>query len=386
MKKSLIALAALATVATAAQAQSSVTVYGLFDAGVRVDNNAAGTGLSKTSFGNGVLNTSRLGFKGSEDLGGGQKANFNLEMGFNVTTGGLSQGGALASSPTGLNGQVLFDRFAWVGLSDSKLGEVRFGRDWNAGVHNAGLINAHGLEFEGNGTTLGLGGALRVNQVLSVVGNTSQLGTTRSDSMVKYLNTVGGVNFIATYGIGGQAGDADKRKSTSIGANTTISNVTLAASHFDAQDDSARHLKYTSIGGNIAFGPAKLFAGYNKIEQDASYARYNLTTATSYGTGVAGFGAAKAAEGKVTNVGVQYAWNSVNTSALSYFDGKYSNVTDNTSGKYKSYTFTHKYALSKRTTSYVSYDFGKIDGAVLTAAGATDNKNTGYGIGVIHAF
>ena len=373
MKKSLIALAALATVATAAQAQSSVTVYGLMDAGVRVDSNDTGTGQSQTSFGNGVLATSRLGFKGSEDLGGGMKANFNLEMGINGNAGSTSQG---ATS--------LFDRFSWVGVSDAKLGEVQMGRNTNAGVHIIGLINAHGVEFEGNTRSIGLATNTRVNQVLSILGNTSVLGTTRSDSQIKYLNNFGGVNVVATYGIGGQAGDADKRKSMSFGASTTISNVTLAAATFEAQDDNARKLKYNSVGGNVVFGSAKLFAGYSKIEQDANYTRYNLSTATTYAEGVGGLGTSTENEGTVTNVGIQYSWNAKNTSALSYYDGEYKKVVSGSKGDYKSYTFTHKYALSKRTTAYVSLDQGKINGALVTTQ--TDNKNTGYGVGVIHSF
>jgi predicted porin len=372
MKKSLIALAALATVATVAQAQSSVTVYGLIDAGVRVDSNDTGTGQSQTQFANGVLATSRLGFRGTEDLGGGLKVNFNLETGLNVNNGAQSQT------------TNLFDRFAWVGVSDDKLGQVQMGRNTNAGVHIIGLINAHGAEFEGNAQSIGLGSNTRVNQVLSILGNTSVLGTTRSDNQVKYLNNFAGVNVVATYGLGGQAGDADKRKSTSFGVFTTISNVTLAAATFEAQDDDSRKLKYNSVGGNVVFGPTKFFAGYSKIEQDANYTRLNLSTATAYAQGVGGLGTTTENEGTVTNVGVQYTWNAKNTSALSYYDGEYKKVASGSKGDYKSYTFTHKYALSKRTTAYVSLDQGKIDGALITTQ--TDNKNTGYGVGVIHTF
>ena len=91
MKKSLIALAALATVATAAQAQSSVAVYGLLDAGVSSNFTANSSGQTLTAAANGILATSRLGFRGTEDLGGGLKANFNLESGLNPMTGAQSR-------------------------------------------------------------------------------------------------------------------------------------------------------------------------------------------------------------------------------------------------------------------------------------------------------
>jgi predicted porin len=118
MKKSLIALAALATVATAAQAQSSVTMYGIIDAGITTMSNVASGSDNKTATGmtNGGLSTSRWGFRGSEDLGGGLKANFNLEGEFLADTGTNVS-----------NDSILFGRQAWVGFSGN-FGDVKLGR------------------------------------------------------------------------------------------------------------------------------------------------------------------------------------------------------------------------------------------------------------------
>jgi predicted porin len=112
MKKSLVALAALAVVG-AASAQSSVTLYGVVDAGV---SRATGTKvqmMGSTGLNNG---TSRFGFKGSEDLGGGLKANFNLEAGFDPENGA-----------SGFSGGQLFSRAANVSLAGA-FGEFRMGR------------------------------------------------------------------------------------------------------------------------------------------------------------------------------------------------------------------------------------------------------------------
>ena len=87
MKKLLIASAALAMVAGTAQAQSSVTVYGLIDMGYTATENSSTTSAgatttkkqSTTGNGDGALATSRFGVRGSEDLGAGRKANFVLE-------------------------------------------------------------------------------------------------------------------------------------------------------------------------------------------------------------------------------------------------------------------------------------------------------------------
>src|SRR5471030_706016 len=91
MKKSLLSLAALGTFAGAAQAQSSVTLYGIVDGGVLYSNNIGGQTLYGTSSSN--LQGSRWGLRGTEDLGGGLKVRFVLENGFNIFSGRLGQGG-----------------------------------------------------------------------------------------------------------------------------------------------------------------------------------------------------------------------------------------------------------------------------------------------------
>ena len=172
MKKSLIALAALA--ATGAFAQSSVTLYGRAEAGVDVGYRNAVSGsvgttlvqagvagpttvvnsgsVSKPGFrlqdGNAEgQGTSRIGFRGTEDLGGGLKANFVMEMGVRIDEGCVNGNGAGGSCTSGNSGggaagtNALFGRAAWVGLSGG-FGEVRLGRQvlGSFGVHANGLV------------------------------------------------------------------------------------------------------------------------------------------------------------------------------------------------------------------------------------------------------
>ena len=117
----LIVSAALA--ASAAHAQSSVTLYGLIDAGLMYTNNVK---TSATSHGSlfqatsGTVNGSRFGLRGAEDLGGGLKAIFVLENGFNVQNGKLGQNGRM------------FGRQAFVGLSSSDFGTVTLGRQYDS--------------------------------------------------------------------------------------------------------------------------------------------------------------------------------------------------------------------------------------------------------------
>jgi predicted porin len=118
MKKSLVALAALAAIG-AASAQSTVTLYGVVDTNITYDKGAS----SLTSVGTGGLNGSRFGMRGAEDLGGGLSAIFQIEAGFNSDTGASAQG----STAAGGTASRLFGRTAAVGLQGG-FGSVRIGR------------------------------------------------------------------------------------------------------------------------------------------------------------------------------------------------------------------------------------------------------------------
>lgn len=127
MKKSGLALAALLCAAGAAQAQSSVAIYGILDASY----SHAKAVHSKSAVRSGDLLAPRLGFRGTEDLGSGLKAHFALEAGLAHDTGMGSAGntnnqasGALAAGP------LVFNRQSWVGLENS-WGELRLGRNFN---------------------------------------------------------------------------------------------------------------------------------------------------------------------------------------------------------------------------------------------------------------
>ncbi len=196
MKKTLVALASMA--ALGAFAQSSVTMYGVVEATVdvgykssvdtRVDAvNAAGlvtTGLTtsnattKAGFrvndGNDQgVGTSRIGWRGTEDLGGGLKANFQLEMGLRVDDGCLTTGAGNVCS-SGNSGGNVFGRNAWVGAAGG-FGEVRLGRQvlgsfstqangWSAGSSN-------GLYDAGSTTAPPMGGVRFSNAIRYITPN-----------------------------------------------------------------------------------------------------------------------------------------------------------------------------------------------------------------------
>ena len=126
MKKTLMVAALTGVFATAAHAQSSVTLYGLIDAGITYTNNQGGhSNWQETS---GSVNGSRWGLRGSEDLGGGLKAIFTLENGFNIANGNLGQ-----------NSRE-FGRQAFVGLASDQFGSVTLGRQYDSAVDYLGPL------------------------------------------------------------------------------------------------------------------------------------------------------------------------------------------------------------------------------------------------------
>jgi predicted porin len=242
MKKSLIALAALATVATAAQAQSSVTVYGVIDAGLTTMSNvkSGSDNLRATGMTNGGLSTSRWGFRGTEDLGGGLKANFNLEGEL------LADNGSNTS-----NDSILFGRAAWVGLS-GKFGDVKLGRQNT-------LIYATGVGFDP------LGG----NNVGGFIAAGSY-GSVRTQNAVTYTTpTLAGATLTAQTGTATTTDGSDNEtagawranRNTGLQFNYANGPFAFAANSTTAYASTGiKTTEYTGFYGSYDFGIAKLLA------------------------------------------------------------------------------------------------------------------------------
>jgi len=139
MKKSLLALAALSAIAGAAQAQSSVTVYGILDVGYigtnsRVSSSATSTNGGQTKattnqFGESAEQTSRLGFKGTEDLGGGSQAFFTTEFQLYPEQQQLNGNTVVGANSNGVGANTggLLNRQTFVGLHKNGLGQFAVG-------------------------------------------------------------------------------------------------------------------------------------------------------------------------------------------------------------------------------------------------------------------
>src|SRR5690606_1156399 len=138
MKKSLLVAALIAGFAGAAQAETSVTLYGIVDAGIGYENVKGSIGgqdvnSKRTGVLSGVNSANRWGLKGTEDLGDGLQAVFVLENGFDLGTGQNKYDGRM------------FGRQATIGLKSESWGQLDFGRQTNiATKYLAGVVNPFG--------------------------------------------------------------------------------------------------------------------------------------------------------------------------------------------------------------------------------------------------
>jgi predicted porin len=182
MKQKVLSLAVLAALSFGgyAHAQTTVQTYGLIDAGVEYLTNADAKGDSVTRVVSGGKNTSRWGFRGTEDLGGGLKAVFGLEGGILLDTG--AQDGAL------------FKRQAYVGL-DGSLGRIVIGRSFTT-VYDT-VIKFDPMGFAPNYSWATSGAA---------TGSSKYGMTTAFDNLVKYSGKTGALSYGATIGLGEQPG------------------------------------------------------------------------------------------------------------------------------------------------------------------------------------
>ena len=204
-----VAVAAALCCAGIASAQSSVTVYGIVDAAVTVINNQAGG--TKTQLEAGQLATSRWGFKGTEDLGGGLKANFMLEstLANDTGAGGSSFGpNATTNSPFTQSGGTasFFDREATVGLSGG-FGSVNAGRQNMLGVNSIGLADPMGLAHAGTNPNV-VYSALNSGALFGGYGTNGGGTELRQNNSIKYVTPImSGFIGAAMYGFGEKAGD-----------------------------------------------------------------------------------------------------------------------------------------------------------------------------------
>ncbi|WBY03801.1 porin [Ramlibacter tataouinensis] len=375
MKKSLIALAVLAAAGTAS-AQSSVTLFGIVDATVqRVSNNG---GPSVTRLTNSGYNSSRLGFRGTEDLGGGMSASFWLEVGLNNDDGtgaatnvnNQNTANATAAPRAGTQG-LTFNRRSTVSLAGG-WGEVRLGRDYTPQFFNLTVFDPFGTN--GVGTT----------QTLSSI-ITGPTAVRASNSIGYFLpGNLGGFYGQLQYYMGENANNvANKKDGTGWGGRVGYAagpfNVALSLSRTDyaaatvAAASAAgglggaagSNVKQNNIGGQWDFGMAKLMGHY-------SWDSLGTTDAKGWLIG----GLVPVGAGEIRASFSQY-------------------TVDNAAGadpRSRKFALGYVHNLSKRTALYTTYArVRNSNGAAAAVAGGAgapvaNGSSSGFDLGIRHSF
>lgn len=362
MKKYSLMLVAAGLASGGAMAQTNVTIYGIVDTSIRFLSSDNAAGQHNFVVTNGAISNSRLGFKGTEDLGGGLKAVFRLENGFNSDTGGMSSPG------------TLFNRHSYVGLSGT-FGTVTLGRQQTP------LFDLMADHFDP-----------------LTVGNYDQnswmpAGATlvRNSNMLKYYGTFGGLAAGVSYAAGEQAGSV--KRGSQIGGTLAYTAGPFAIGGGFQQTVSPTNSDWKDTAYNLSLsytlGAAKLFGGYYQIKDSTG------TTPAYFGVSnsVAAINGGIAGVERKDNayfLGATYqatpAWS---LTAAGYYD-KSKNVTVATLGNLGDGTRyalvgVAEYALSKRTQVYGTVDYNKAKNAALSELVGKDSV-TGVAVGIRHIF
>jgi predicted porin len=430
MQKKLIALAVAGLASTGALAQTNVTVYGIMDifyaynsadtkvvpARTNIDGAAVAGSTSKINdssahvIGAGGLSGSRLGFKGTEDLGGGLKANFVLEYGVmndaNTTLGEIAATGGSTSTGT---------RQAAVGLSGS-WGSVNAGRlqsaayDWDcttaplagSGFDAKSKLAGHGL--------LACGGAGRVNSAVAynspnfggftfavnharLTENQNGVGTKAGAAAVAAANVppaqpVAAAAATATLDNDGYANlIAGGYNNGPLAINAVWSKIDNSQKSVSAAGYFIEEVTEWGVSGSYNFGMLKLFGAYQNADFDVKSTTKSRNSDNDKWT--IGVGVPVGANGSVS---VQYADASIDkctgtvAAATSATINQFNNQCDSDAW---SIAYTHN--LSKRTTLYggyvvVSNDRNSRNAAQAQSAPDVGGDSSTFGLGVRHSF
>lgn len=308
MKKSLIALAVLAA-SGAAMAQSTVTLYGIADIYVaKVKDQSAKAG-------SGGVATSRLGFKGSEDLGGGLKANFNFEQKLDLGTGATNT--------------KTFDRQANVGFSGG-FGTVKIGRSFNAlddvfGASNSGFDSALSANAVWLNSYNGAADAQLYYATPEIAGFTAAVSTQLKGNAANKLTAynVAYANGPIAVALGYEKDDASTQKGTMINGSYDLGMAKLLASYYTTKNTggvAGAKVNSYQIGADVPLSSAlTLSVGYasSKPSGGESDSGFGLAAAYSLSKRTIVYGGLRAESRKASNgttdgdifaVGVKHAF------------------------------------------------------------------------------
>jgi predicted porin len=349
MKKTLLALAVIGAYSGVALAQSSVNVYGSVDAGLRYQTDTNATGDSTLTMGTGNYQSNRLGFRGTEDLGGGLKAQFVLESGFSVKTGAQDAAG------------IMFNRTASVGLGGA-WGAVNLGRQYTVAYRIASLYDPFIYKYSGI-IPLSSGGGTSLPSAATTAGlGSSATSGNRFNNDIQYTGAFGPVTVQAEYALGETPGSMRRGAAKAIGAAYAGGAVTVGGAYTQKQNAAGFDNNAYTVGGAYTFGDFRATLGYANEEQETATADF---------------------EGKIAWGGLSYKVSQALELTGAYYQSK-ATLATGASGKRDLFIVGTTYALSKRTILYAEVDRNKYSGALIPASRQTGQ--TGISFGVAHTF
>ena len=388
MKKSLFAIAAATAFAGAAQAQSSVSVYGIYDGGfshTKTDETSSSNvklGAQGGGFTGAESASSRIGFRGTEDLGKGLTANFNLELGFTAGTGEVTTAtssntanttGATQGSDTGI-------RTAIVGFGDKQFGAIQIGRQLT-GIHAIVAGDVWGGNNMAGDMTYSDTKSTSYGSGNTVSGRVSSVAT-RSSNMLTYVSpTIMGLTL---------RGDVGNTTSTALNTNGYATGPGIQFSVKGAYA-TYNYGPFTvkagtvSVASNEALSVGQAFTGSRTTinAANAMYRDKGITVQYTYAT--------NKTENAITSVytsGVraQKLSASYQMGAVMPFvqygmgntQGTRSLAAANTSTEDSAVQVGVEYSLSKRTNLYAAY--GKSDRKLVNSTAKTEVTDTAVGI------
>ncbi|MBN3804371.1 porin [Paraburkholderia sp. Ac-20336] len=351
-----------------ANAESSVTLYGIVDVGIAYVNNTT-TGGSQTALASGNFSGSRWGLKGVEDLGGGAKAIFDLEDGFNVNDGTTAQSTkGLGTNPT--TTARLWGRQAWVGLA-YKNHQLTFGRQNT-------LLFDQAISFDP------FGAATRYS---SLAVDSAFAG--RADDSIKYVGKFGPITAAAMYstrydtGYGSEVPGAELTGRLFSGSLTYASGPLAASVLYEQRNSNTVATntdteKRASAAATYTFGPVKGFAGYRYLWTNNAFLPTN-PIAVKNGSDVT--------TASVFWAGAQYFV----TPAFALTGAAYYQDVHATNADPWMAVLSADYFLSKRTDLYANAAFARNkNGSNLGVTGygtaAPGYDQTGFVVGIRHKF
>jgi predicted porin len=347
----LSACIALALGATSANAQ--VTLYGIVDAGVRYSSGLtaanAASDASTTSVGSGINTTSRFGMRGSEDLGGGLRATFNLESGILVDTGAQA------------NATKLFDRAATVGLQGA-FGQVTIGRQTTLLADANSQFDPIRSRFAGFNPNIAIAALSQHRLGIEYGPAGSNAGSFRLDNSIKYSGTFSGLTLRAMHAFGEQSGNTSALSSSGVGASFATGGIALGGAYQRMIAANDLDLKGYLVGAT---------ANVAKHQLSVSYAQSTAETTATAET-----------RNKTYGLGGIFAF-SANNLVLGVYRVDRSRTGQVRDGFDRFIAFW-EHNLSKRTALYIEADHTRWRDGYQGAG--NKSSATGFSLGAKHSF